>query len=427
MKPQRAEAYMPLTPKQRREALKKGLSISLTTDDTKYLNPSRSAAFGLFAKEAAKGMPPTLPADGQPEALPADRESQEENRQTVDRKHYRQTVSQKTTKHYRQTGSEKDGPSAQALPADGQTAPETTSLQQSLEAIPLAPVQWAIWEALRRADADDAVISYRKLAHAAGATIRGVRDALAVIEKEGGVRSKVTVRTVDEQGMRIIIDPAKPFKPASLKETKGIIKRGTNYRQTVNRKSAMLPADGLRLSVCITEFIKQTDIAELLRTFPASWNIRERTLVEIARQFPTMTLMEYRRSLSHLVQQATRSIQTIANHNAWLKAAFVRNEGPFVTERMIEAQLDALTQTSRSRMTQPDDGKAEDPVVTAEFEALRRYIGANSETKSAIESAAEKKTATALRLVPPDRHEQIRQQALIEAAQEYFEKSFSDK
>lgn len=99
--------------------------------------------------------------------------------------------------------------------------------------IPLAPLQWAIWEALKEADSLKKLVSYRKLAQAANASIRGVRDALIVLEKEGGVRSKITVRTPDEQGMRIELNTLKPFRPASLKETKGLLKREGNYRQTV--------------------------------------------------------------------------------------------------------------------------------------------------------------------------------------------------
>src|SRR5262249_41464813 len=151
----------------------------------------------------------------------------------------------------------------------------------------------------------------------ANASIRGIRDAFAVIEKEGGIRSKATIRTPDEQGMRVAIEPRIPFRLASIKETKGLLKREGNYRQTVDRQSPALPADGLRLSVSITEYIKQTDMAELLLILPPAWMIRERTLVEIARSFPRMTLIEMRRSLLLLVDQVAKSRTPIQNHNAW--------------------------------------------------------------------------------------------------------------
>src|SRR5581483_4122403 len=257
---------MALTPKQRKAALEKGFSVNLATeDDSKYRSPNRIAATELFAK-AADGYKPKLPlpADGVTEQLPADGLPG----QTVDRQHYRQTVSQ----HYRQTGSEKRLAEDALLPADGRPVVDGNETTKN---IPLAPVQWALWSALRAADMADQVVSYRKLALVANASTRGIRDALAVIEKEGGIRSKTTVRTPDEQGMRIEIEPSISFRLASIKETKGLLRRDGNYRQTVNRQSVALPADGLRLSVSITEYIKQTDLADLLPLLPPTWNIRE--------------------------------------------------------------------------------------------------------------------------------------------------------
>jgi hypothetical protein len=73
---------MALTPKQRKAALEKGLSVNLAAaDDSKYRSPNPKAAIHLFAKpiEATQGN--TLPADGRPVDVPADGVS----RQTVDR------------------------------------------------------------------------------------------------------------------------------------------------------------------------------------------------------------------------------------------------------------------------------------------------------------------------------------------------------
>src|SRR6266404_7619709 len=169
---------MALTPKQRKAALEKGLSVDLAAADNKqYLNPNPVAATQLFARYVkANHRTSTLPADGRP--------------------------------------------------VDTQKLNDST--------IPLAPLQWAIWEALNEADSLKKLVTYRKLAQVTNASIRGVRDALAVIEKEGGVLSKITVRTPDEQGMRIELNTLKPFRLASLKETKGLLKRGDNYRQTVD-------------------------------------------------------------------------------------------------------------------------------------------------------------------------------------------------
>ena len=403
---------MALSPKQRKQALEKGLAVNLAGDDDKYLSPNPKAALQLFnLPEAEPQVPGELPADGLPYDVPSDRLL----RQTVDRKGRRQTVSQQ----YRQTPPEKIAPSPDLLPADGLTAVEEISPS---EEIPLAPVQWAIWQVLREAEVAGKVVSYRRLAQAANATIRGVRDALAVIEKEGGIRSKLTVRTPEEQGMRIGLNTLVRFKAASLKETKGLLKRGASYRQTVDRKSAVLPADGLRLSVCITDNIRQTDIAEFLRTTPRQWQIRERTLVEIARAFPSMTALEFRRSLMHLVDQASKSQQPIQNHNAWLKAAFSKNEGPLVTERMIEAQLDQTVPLPKTGPGKTPDTVGDD-TVQEDFGALRRYLTASPVERAAIEQLAQEKAAPALRMMPSEKHKAIQEHALIEAAREFFTKS----
>ena len=208
---------MALTPKQRKAALEKGLSTTIASpDDAKYLSPNPKAATQLFFSSKSKTVPlRILPADGMPNVEPKDKVK----RQTVDRKYYRQTVSQAKE----ETGD--------FLPADRKSDVK----EQDNSAVPLAPIQWAIWEALCAAQAQNKVISYRKLAQAAKSSIRGARDALAVIEKEGGIRSKVTVRTPDEQGMLIEIEAEIQFRSASLKETKGLVKREGIYRQTVNR------------------------------------------------------------------------------------------------------------------------------------------------------------------------------------------------
>lgn len=406
---------MALTPKQRKEALQKGLSIDLAADEKKYLYPNPVAATQLFVKAPKANLTPeTLPADGRPAALPADGQIG----QTVDRQHYRQTGS----KHYRQTGSRIKASDkvleSIALPTDGRPV-ETQDKNNS--AIPLAPLQWATWEALKEADSLKKLVSYRKLAQAANASIRGVRDALTVIEKEGGVRSKITVRMPDEQGMRIELNTLKPFRPASLRETKGLLKREGNYRQTVDRQSRVLPADGLRLSVSINDYIKQTDVTDLLRILPPEWGIRERTLIEIARSFPSMTSLEFRRSLLLLIEQVTKSQTDIQNHNAWLKAAFAKNEGPLVTQNMIEAHLDHIGRTPKILQHKSLNSNVDND-VKGDFDALRRYLSASPEDRATIEKAAEEAAVSALRVAPSDKHPDIREQSLIEAARVFFER-----
>ena len=407
---------MALTPKQRKAALEKGFSVNLvSSDDAKYLSPNPKAATQLFAKTPEGSKASThLPADRQSVAFPADGLPQ----QTVDRQYYRQTV--RTS--YRQTGSEETVENISSLPADRQTeVPANLDPNSSSGPIPLAPVQWAIWEVLREADATSRLVSYRRLAQAVNASIRGVRDALAVIEKEGGILSKITVRTPDEQGMRIEINSLKQFRKASLKETKGLLKREGDYRQTVYRQTSALPVDRLRLSVSITEYIKQTDIADLIFLFPPIWNIRERTLIEIARGFPHMTLIEFRRSIVLLVEQVAKGKSLIQNHNAWLKAAFAKNEGPLITERMIEAQLDHVASRPKEKtvtISQRKDTKDSD--LQAEISALRMYVTAKAADREIIDEKAREKTTVALRMTPADKHREILEQALIEASHEFF-------
>jgi hypothetical protein len=401
---------MALTPKQRKAALEKGLSVNLATaDDSKYRSPNPKAAIQLFVKPVDITEAHSLPTDGRPEALPADGLP----RQTVDRKHYRQTGSV----HYRQTGSKKQEQVAASLPADGR--PEA-SKESSAVLIPLAPIQWAIWEALKEAEAAGKLVSYRRLAQGINASIRGVRDALAVIEKEGGIYSKTTVRTPDEQGMRIALHTHQPFRPASLKETKGLLKRNGNYRQTVDRQSPVLPADGLRLSVSINN-LKQTDIAELLRILPAVWNIRERTLIEIARAFPLMTALEFRRSLLFLVDQASKGQTAIQNHNAWLKAAFAKSEGPLVTQHMIEAQLDQLAQGPRSvpaKRLEPQESQETGQGSAEEIELLRWYLTCSAEVRAEIDRSADEKAAPLLAVVAEDKRKGVLEEARLEVIRE---------
>ena len=78
-------------------------------------------------------------------------------------------------------------------------------------------------------------------------------------------------------------------------------------------------------------YIREEDLATLLRKPPSEWQIREQTLIQIADTFPLMTALEFRFSLQRLIEQANTGKQAIQNHNAWLKAAFEKNGGPLVT------------------------------------------------------------------------------------------------
>ena len=65
---------MALSPKQRKQALEKGLAIQLAGDDEKYLSPNPKAALQLFTRPLAESE--------SSDELPADRLT---DRQTVDR------------------------------------------------------------------------------------------------------------------------------------------------------------------------------------------------------------------------------------------------------------------------------------------------------------------------------------------------------
>jgi hypothetical protein len=171
----------------------------------------------------------------------------------------------------------------------------------------------------------------------------------------------------------------------------------------------------------VSKYIRHTDIEEFLRLLPSDWAIREGTLKEVIREFPNMTTFEFRRSLLYLVNQARTGRQSIQNHNAWLKAAFSRNGGPLISERMIEAQLDTLKKEPRAEQGR-DMREAANPSVQEDFDALRQYLGASPDIKTTIERTSQERAAPALRMTPTEKHPEIIQQALIDTAREFFTK-----
>ncbi len=193
----------------------------------------------------------------------------------------------------------------------------------------------------------------------------------------------------------------------------------------VSQSTSSLPSDGLRMSVCINDYIKQTDVAELLRVLPPVWNIRERTLIEIARSFPLMTSLEFRRSLLLLVDQARKSQTAIQNHNAWLKAAFVKNEGPLVTQRMIEAHLDQINQVPKLAQTkrhERQEPKEKGQGSTEEIELLRWYLACGAEERAKIDRSADEKAAPLLTVVAEDKRAGVIEEARREAIREHVAK-----
>ena len=88
---------------------------------------------------------------------------------------------------------------------------------------------------------------------------------------------------------------------------------------------------------------------------------------------------------------------------------------------MIEAHLDQLTQVPGLALNRSVQQNV-DEHVRGDFDALRRYLAASPEDRLAIDRITEEKIASAFRVTPLDKHPEIREQALIEAAHEFFAK-----
>lgn len=282
--------------------------------------------------------------------------------------------------------------------------------------IPLAPLQWRVWQMLQNAEGK--VISYQGLASLVKGSIPGIRQAIRVIEREGGIFSRHTVREKTQdgavlQGFRVVLNHTIVFHPISTQESHKLQQRKAgNY--DVSKGLIQPPSDisdGLRMYVCNKI---HTYMPELLRLCPPDWQIREQTLVKIAEAFPEMSALEFRRSLRYLVEQSKTTKQTIQNPNAWLKAAFERNGGPLITERMIEAQIDQRSSPTPTERTLPT--AETDP----DLEVLRRYVAASMEEKAAIDRLADERVGRLLETVADDKHDGIREQARIECAREFF-------
>ena len=390
---------MALTEKQRKALLEKGRSVSLSPNDPKFQRPKKHDPHKVFSKAAPQEKQP--PADGRPSAkttgrpvappagrrtvLPADRWTVGEDEKSIQPPADRQTV---------------------VPPAD--LSPE----------IPLAPVQWRVWEAICQAETEGRIVSRRELALLAKATIRGVRDAMKVLEEAGGILSKQTVRSASEQGIRFTLDHSISFRQASRKETLGIVKRAYSYRPTVGRRPVVLPADR-RSSMYVCKkntYIQEEDLSNLLRICPTEWKVREATLIDIADMYPSMNATVFRLSLLRAVEQAQSGKKEVQNPNAWLKAAFEQNGRPLITERDLEAQL---TGSRPTNFPGPMEEVAEQE-ESSDIAVLRKYLAVSEAERTEIDRRAEQKVTPLLAQVGKDKHEGIRVQARIEVAREYF-------
>ena len=288
--------------------------------------------------------------------------------------------------------------------------------------VPLSPLQWQVWEALLLADTEQRVVSYKEISVIAKASIQGVRKVFGVLEKEGGILKRQTIRERTVQGLKVTIDRARPFRQVTLRDTQALIRREsiTSSRPSVtsSRQSATATSDRPpRMYVCKKNtYIREEDLTAFLRLPPQKWAIREQTLVQIADAFPDMTALEFRMSLRRLIEQADTGKQSIQNPNAWLRAAFEKNGGPLVTEREIEA-----------RLGQHDAPKLQQPTVQKEkaeedhdLVILRLYVTATPEERAQIDAMAEKRVAPILASFSADKHAGIHEQAKIECTRELF-------
>ncbi len=286
----------------------------------------------------------------------------------------------------------------------------------SVSSIPLAPLQWRVWQELQNSEGK--VLSYQGIASLVNGSIPGIRQAIRTIEREGGILSRSTVREKTQdgavlQGFRVVLNPTIVFHPISAQESHKLQQRKLSSQVISDRmiQAASDISDGLRMYVSSKI---HTYMPEFLRLCPPDWQIREQTLIKIAEALPDMSPLEFRRSIRYLVEQSKTAKQIIQNPNAWLKAAFERNGGPLITERMIEAQLD-----QRSSMT-PSERLLPTVEVDPDLEVLHRYVVASTEDKAAIDRLADERVGRLLETVATDKHDSIREQARIECAREFF-------
>jgi hypothetical protein len=279
----------------------------------------------------------------------------------------------------------------------------------------LAPLQWAVWCSLQKAENSGRVISYRQIAQETNATPDGVKKAVNVIQKEGGIIKKEVVRSTVEQGFRVTLNREITFREVTLNEAKGVLKRGLSLGLTGGGEVQVLGPDGLRMYVCKNINIKQTDVTALLRIPPVEWKIREQTLVQIADALPEMTTIEFRLSLNYLVEQAKTAKEPIRSHNAWVKAAFEKNQGPLVTEREIEVRFEqSAPKRDVLRPSNSVDHHTEDS------ELLRLYLACTQDQRTQIDRMAEAKAAPLLKVVAEDKRAGVLEEARREAARTFL-------
>lgn len=350
---------------------------------------------------------------------------------TVDRRHQVPAVDGQSKRRsgpstYRQTVvSELPSDGGYQVPSpDGQDQVPTIDRQhpekeifENRESIPLAPLQWEVFQALKEMSETGEILSFRQIGERISANPMGVKRAARTLERVGALLSKQVIKTSTIQGIQVEINPELRFHMVKRKDAYGLPKRGRYQVPTVDRQYQVSTVGQSRMYVCKKNtYIREEDLASLLRMSPSEWQIREQTLVQIADTFPSMTALEFRLSLRRLIEQANRGKQTIQNPNAWFKAAFEKNGGPLVTEREIEARLDQ----SETPKPQKQPAQQKEPTENQELEILRRYVVAKPEERAQIDQMGEERAALMLAAVSEDKHAGILEQAKIECTREFF-------
>jgi hypothetical protein len=263
-------------------------------------------------------------------------------------------------------------------------------------------------QVLQQLEASSEIYSYRDIAARIKGKREGVKSAVQVLHKVGAFLAFSIVRNAKTQGIEFRLDPTKQFHETSLRKSKGLPKRGSDFAPTVGGRSEV----STRMYVS-SSFYKNTYIRDLLKLFPVNWQIREQTLQQVWKGSPNMSGLEFRRSLLHLIEQ-TKTGPEVKNPNAWLKGAFERNGGPIVTESMIEAQLECQPAPLPKVIDLEKDRRIE------EGEVLHAYLAADTEEKAQIDWMAEERIERLLKTISSEKHAGIREQARLECAREFF-------
>ena len=284
--------------------------------------------------------------------------------------------------------------------------------------IPLSPLQWKIWAALKEADRQDKLVTYKRLATQCKSTKGGVRDAVYVLQKEGGILEKVIFRQANPQGIRIHCNPKVVFHPVSTKQAQGIKQRGVQQVLPTHSSQEVPTEHHTRMYVCKKNtYIQEKDILDLLNTCPLSWKIREATLISIADMYPSMNTTIFRLSLRQAIDQEKIGKTKVRHHNAWLRAAFAKNGGPLITEHDVEAQMAGINQEKLPERTKVDREEQQPDDIAG----LRQYLSASEAERVEIDARAQEKANPFLTWVEEESQRQgILEQAKIEATLEYF-------